>query len=379
MSSSTQQSQFNPQVFLAALGAGGIAVAPFAIMQYIFPHSAGLITLFDVLNQNLNIYQNIFLWFALVVMPVFSIIHFVLLFRFIPALISFIKYNLKQHLSDPLQSPALVIPILALTMSMNVFIGVIRFFIPLVQINFQNLMWPALVFWIVLLVTQFTLQIKILQNTYTKDFAAEKISFNWLVQALSMGMLSVVGSGIAALAKDITIMDISGFLSLMAATFAIFLTFIGLTISVFNQIFAKSLPENKSLPAFLNLVPVTTVLAITFFRLGHFVENRFHYHLDFFLLLVILSTFAFQTWYLIFSIGLIKPFWKNDFLTKNFYLTQWSLICPFVAYAVLGAFASAEFGNNQFIFALSTVSLVAGIVIYAVLGFKAINYSKTQN
>ena len=376
---SSLKSNFNPQIFLSALGAGGIAVAPFAIMQYVFPHGAGLVTLDQVLNQNLNTFQTLFLWFGLIVMPIFALLHFILLIKYIPGLISFIKYNIEHHLSDPLQSPPLVIPLLALTMSMNVFIGVIRFFVPAIQTNFQNLMWPALIFWLILFGMQMVLQIKILQNSYIKDFEAEKISFNWLVQALSMGMLSVVGSGIAALAKDTTVADISAFLSLVSASFAIFLTFVGLLISIYNQIFAKSLPENKSLPAFLNLIPVTTVLAITFFRLGHYLENRFHYHLDYFFFFVILTTFAFQTWYLLFSLGLIKPFWRHDFISKNFYLTQWSLICPFIAYAVLGAFASAEFGKNQIIFGLSTVSLSIGIIIYIILAYKHIFYNKKTN
>jgi hypothetical protein len=363
---------FNPQVYLSALGAGGIAVTPFAIMQYVFPHGDGLVTLDQIINQNLNLSQQIFFWFALIIMPVFGLLHFVIMLIFLPKLIAFLKVGFKLHLADSLQSPSLVIPLLAITMSMNVFIGVVRFFIPAVQENFQSLMLPALIFWIIIFTTQIILQIKILQNSYVKDFAAEKISFNWLVQALSMGMLSVVGSGIAALAKDTQITDTAAFLTLVSASFSIFLTLIGMMIAVYNQIYAKSLPENKNLPAFLNLIPVSTVLAITFFRLGHFLENRFHYHLDPFFFFVIVTTFAFQTWYLVFSVTLIKPFWKHDFLSKNFYLSQWSLICPFIAYSVLGAFTFAEFGKNQLIFGISSLSLLVGISIYIILGYKAI-------
>jgi hypothetical protein len=144
-------------------------------------------------------------------MPVFGLLHFVIMLIFLPKLIAFLKVGFKLHLADSLQSPSLVIPLLAITMSMNVFIGVVRFFIPAVQENFQSLMLPALIFWIIIFTTQIILQIKILQNSYVKDFAAEKISFNWLVQALSMGMLSVVGSGIAALAKDTQITDTAAF------------------------------------------------------------------------------------------------------------------------------------------------------------------------
>lgn len=369
---SVSENKFSPQVFLAALGSGGIAVAPFAIMQYTFPHGAGLVTLEQVLSQNLNPFQLFFFWTSLLIMPVFAFLHFAILIYFFPKLIGFLREDLHQHLENVLHSPALVIPLLALTMTMNVFIGVIRFFVPVIQQNFQSLMWPALVFWLMIFGLQLTLQLKILQNSYSQSFLAEKISFNWLVQALSMGMLSVVASGVAALAKDISVADTAAFFALVSGSFSIFLTFTGLMISLHNQIFAKSLPENDRLPAFLNLIPVTTVLAITFFRLGHYLENRFEYHLDSFFFFIILGTFAFQTWYLLFSIGLIKPFWRQDFLSDNFYLAQWSLICPFIAYAVLGSFAVSEFAGSSVIFYITIISFFVGIIFYGILGYKSL-------
>ena len=40
---------FNPLLFLSALGAGGIAIMPFAFMNYAVPHPKGLIALEHVL------------------------------------------------------------------------------------------------------------------------------------------------------------------------------------------------------------------------------------------------------------------------------------------------------------------------------------------
>ncbi|GEM_PF-4440729 len=39
-----EQKKFNPLIFLASLGAGGIAVMPFVLMQYTIEHGEGLIT-----------------------------------------------------------------------------------------------------------------------------------------------------------------------------------------------------------------------------------------------------------------------------------------------------------------------------------------------
>lgn len=39
---------FSPLIFLASLGAGGIAVMPFAFLQYTFSHGPGLVKIADI-------------------------------------------------------------------------------------------------------------------------------------------------------------------------------------------------------------------------------------------------------------------------------------------------------------------------------------------
>jgi hypothetical protein len=39
-----KNNEFSPLIFLASLGAGGIAVMPFVLMQYTIEHGEGLIT-----------------------------------------------------------------------------------------------------------------------------------------------------------------------------------------------------------------------------------------------------------------------------------------------------------------------------------------------
>lgn len=40
----SMKKEFSPLVFLASLGAGGVAVMPFVLMQYTIEHGKGLIT-----------------------------------------------------------------------------------------------------------------------------------------------------------------------------------------------------------------------------------------------------------------------------------------------------------------------------------------------
>jgi len=61
--------------------------------------------------------------------------------------------------------------------------------------------------------------IRITRNAFIKNFDFEKITFSWLLLPMTIGMVSVVGAGIAALAKDSTIASTAAFFTFMSAVF----------------------------------------------------------------------------------------------------------------------------------------------------------------
>jgi len=68
-------------------------------------------------------------------------------------------------------------PILAFAMTMNVMIGVVRFFFPILSDNLQSLMLPALVVWIVLRILAMISTISLTKNSFVQSFELEKMTF----------------------------------------------------------------------------------------------------------------------------------------------------------------------------------------------------------
>jgi len=69
---------FSPLSFLASLGAGGIAVIPFAFFQYTLSHGKGLINISQIGHGSLPLLKEILFYSLEGIMIVFTLIHFIL-------------------------------------------------------------------------------------------------------------------------------------------------------------------------------------------------------------------------------------------------------------------------------------------------------------
>ncbi len=364
---------FNPLTFLAALGAGGIAVAPFALMQYNFPHPKGLITenMIDQIASNLPLWQSAMVPFFEGGMVFFAVLHFILLGWFFTKYFRAKSQGEYQNLEkNPLANASLLAPYLAVAMSFNVFIGVIRYFVPFLQTNFQALMAPALVAWIVLLGMNLWRVMQLLKINFTHNFDLKQAHFGWMLFPFSLGMTAVVGSGIAALAKQPEIAHWAAFLTLVAWTGSAFLL-LGKLVTLFQIHYEKpGLPDRAFLPSTLAVVPILTVLGIAAFRLSHYMENQLHLHAEWLAPVSVSVTFAFQTFYLLFGLSLLKNYLTREFTKSDYYPSQWALICPFVAWSVLGAFVGFATASSPLFFGLQVLSMLVGIGFYGVIGMR---------
>lgn len=204
---------FNPLSFLASVGSGGIAVAPFVFFQYTIPHGKGLISLSQVLQHGVDSGNSIFYFLLMGIMISFGLLHFVLTFRLVANLVSFMKTpEYKEYINNPQKNTSILALFTSLGMTFNVFIAVVRYFIPYLHQNFQSLILPALIVWSVLWFFLMRTEIKVLKSAFEKDFDLPKLSFGWLLHPFALSMVTVAGSGIAAMAKDITLANIAAFM-----------------------------------------------------------------------------------------------------------------------------------------------------------------------
>lgn len=368
--------KFTPLIFLASLGAGGIAVIPFTFMQYTLEHGEGLITRAQLWSQGFSGLLGLYYYSLEAIMIVFALIHFVLTFWFLKKLISWMKTNEFREMShNPLENSALLAPFISILMTMNLFIGPIRYFLPALSENFQSLFLPAMIFWSILFVAILWTEIYLLGISFKKGFDINKITFGWLLHPFLLSMLTVIGTGIAAMAKDSGIANAAAFMSMISGSMGIFLLLVKIIMIFKSHFAAEALPEKNFLPSFLIVIPNITLFSISAFRFGHFLERHHGFHMGAYFYIVIGMAFAFEIWYLLFGLSLLFDYFKKNHF-KEFYVTQWGLICPFVAFAVLGTFAYNTIMPNIFIYSLIVLGMIASIVFYLELFFK--QFGKTK-
>ncbi len=359
---------FNPLMFLMSLGAGGIAVIPFAFFQYTVKHGKGLIQLSQMGHGTLPFLQEVLFRFLESVMVVFAVIHLVATFMMVRSLVRFVKSgSYKDFIGDPLKNAAILAPFISIVMTMNVFIGPIRFFVPPFAANLQVFMLPALVAWSVIWVLLMRMEMKLLRISFTKSFDVSKISFGWLLHPFALGMTTVTGTGIAALAKNASVAHVAAFMSFVSGTMGFFLLVVKLMAIFKSHFAAPGLPEKQFLPSFLIVIPNITLYAISAFRLGHYLEHHHAVHLGAYFKIVMTVAFAFETWYLMFGLTLLKDYFKKDFFKREFYVSQWGFVCPVVAYAVLGSFVYKVFLPSAVLYGAIIVTLAAGVALFFLL------------
>ncbi|PIE45262.1 MAG: hypothetical protein CSA45_03710 [Gammaproteobacteria bacterium] len=375
-----KNNHFTPMIFLASLGAGGISVIPFAFLQYVIPHGKGLVQRAEIDFASLSAGGALLHYSLDGIMILFAAIHLYLTIVYSGRLWRFIKVDsFKAFMGDPLKNTAILPPFISIVMTMNVFIGPIRYFIPWFADNLQLMMVPALIVWLIIYVLLIMTEIKLLKASFLQRFDIDKISFGWLLHPFALGMLTVTGTGFAALAKSPTVAHTAAFLTMVSGSMGLFLFSIKI-FTVFNRYFRnEGLGEKALLPSFLIVLPNITLYAIALFRWGHYLEHHHSIHLDAYFTLIITGAFAFETWYLLFGIVLLFDYFRKDYFKKEYYVTQWGLICPFVAYAVLASFTYSSFLSVVVFSGLSLLFMVVSIVFYLDLLLRHVKCQKNTD
>jgi hypothetical protein len=303
-----------------------------------------------------------------IIMIVFAIIHFFLMGNLYSKLFKYMKSDsYSSFIKDPIRNSAIMAPFVATAMTMNVFIGPIRFFIPAFSANLQLFMLPALIVWLGIWALTMRMEIKLLKISFEQSFDVNKISFGWLLRPFALGMVTVTGTGIAAMAKDPNVAHVAAFASLMSGGMGLFLLLVKM-VSVFkSHLAADGMPAKQLLPSLLIVLPNITLFAISGFRLGHYISHQHGADMHLFSNAIIVIAFAFSTWYMMFGLALLKDYFKNHFFKKEFYVSQWGLVCPFVAYAVLGSFFYKAFAPNPIMMTVLISTMLGSVALYFTL------------
>ncbi len=367
--------RFNMLWFVMALGLGGTSVAGFAVLNFAFPRPEGMKGLVSAeqlgpFAQSLGGAHAALYEYLRVHIAAFGVLHLVALAFVFSLFFAWRQKHSKLYAElreDTTRNAVTIAPALALGMTFNVLLSGGVFYSPWIRDNMQQLMGAALGFWGLLFAYTMLLALQIQKTYLERGFDVLKMHFGWLLIPFALAMSGVSGSGIAALAEDETIAKGAFLISLVPFTMAAFLALVKL-VSIFRSQYRLGRPERiEFLPSFFVIIPLTTLLAITLYRYGHFFDHHFEGHLPAaYYSLVTAGAWAFQLWYLALGLLLLGAYFKNNlFSMKYFDESQWSLICPMVALAVLGAFVYKTTFSHPFILAAVGVFLVVDVVVIA--------------
>lgn len=367
--------RFNMLWFVMALGLGGTSVAGFAFLNYTFPRPEGMKGLVSAHTLGPHaaelggVYQALYEYMRVHIVT-FGVLHLAALGLVLGLFVAWRRSfpeRYRELRSDTTRNAVTIAPALALGMTFNVFLVGGAFFSPWVHTNMQSIMGMALGVWALLFAYTMYLALQIQKAYLDKGFDVLKMHFGWLLIPFALGMTAVSGSGIAALAHDPLISKTAFLLSLMPFTMATFLTLVKL-VSVFRSQYRLGRPERvEFLPSFFIIIPIVTLLAITVFRYGHFFDHQFEGHLpQAFFALTTAGGWAFQLWYLALGVLLLGAYFKNHlFSMKYFDESQWGLVCPMVALAVLGTFVYKTLLPHPAVLGAVGLFMVADVVVIA--------------
>ena len=164
---------------------------------------------------------------------------------------------------------------------------------------------------------------------------------------------------------------------MISITMGLFLLLVKMVMIFKSHFSAEGLPDKNFLPSFLIVIPNITLFAISLFRLGHFLEHHHGFHLEGYFYIVIGFAMAFEIWYMLFGLSLLIPYFRNHHF-REFYVSQWGLVCPFVAFTVLGSFAYNNVLAVPVINIMIYITLIVTVALYFELLFKQIKCLKSE-
>ncbi|KUO50134.1 MAG: hypothetical protein APF76_06630 [Desulfitibacter sp. BRH_c19] len=321
--------KFTPFKFQLPLAAGGVALMAFNYLMFAVPHGEGLITISNITWAKLSLGQ-IFTFYPLIgIMLALTIINLLFSIVFVKSLIQWL-FNNKEYKDfmngAPTQNIGILVPIASLSMSANVILGPVGFFIPELSSNLQSMMLPALIFYGFLLCMLFVLELKLVKAWFCQPLDLPKLNFVWLIDVFAFGVVNLTGSGIASMASDRVISSIAAFASFFALSVGIFLLITKLTYLVYLQIQSSSLPPKQVLPSYFIVVPITCLFGFSFYRITSYLSSHFEFNVDVLSFSFINFSYVITISWAIFCLYLLSDYFKNYFYKSDFSPTQWSMV-----------------------------------------------------
>jgi|GEM_PF-3785851 len=344
-----QAKPFQPIRFLAAMATGGLASAP-----YLFRETAAL-------------HGSLAAW-ATWASVLFIAVHYALTIGFfVQGRKWLMGPGLKTFREDWTKSPQILMPLGALAMSINVWVGPVRGIFPIVDSAMA--IWAPLltIAWIMIAVVSLWTVTGLLTQVYAGAIEITKLGFVWLFPSLALGLVATSGSFLAGMAPLSWEAHVTGLGSAVAALAGLFVMAVMVPTVVRNQLRAQALPPQGGSYSILNMIPTVALYGIAFFHWSAYAEHWLGWNMKSAAGMVMLVTWAFATGYMVFGFRLLYKTIKTDLMQKNYVGNQWALSCVPIAWSVLTSLLQIALFPSMGWTVLAGVAIIATAPVFILL------------
>jgi len=334
---------FNPMCFLSALGAGGLSVSFFMYLMFLIPHKNAPMATFNHIYPVLleGSYLSFISIFAMVLIIVFAFLHFKLLIFSTKQFNNYKKTdNYKNLIKSNNEISLMTIP-LTFAMTINVCFVLGAVFVP----NLWSIVEYMFPFALLAFASAGFFALKIFFDYFTRLLTQGSFDFtknNNLSQMISIFAFSMIAVGFAApgaMSHHTVINAIGIFGSIFFTSISILLLLIKLTIGFVNML--QSGINTEASPSLWIMIPILTLLGITFVRITFGLDHNFNTPVS------KSSLFTFTSFIValqvIFGILGYKVMKENKYFEEYIIgdkksSVSFALLCPGVAFMVFGMF-----------------------------------------
>lgn len=337
------QDKYTPMYHLGALGTGGLSISFFLYLNFMLPHESGIISfdqLWPVLSGEPS-WKAFWIGMCLAVVFSLAILHLVLMAWNTREFSLYKKTEAYTKLRTSSAEISLMVVPLTMCMTVNVLFvtssllipglwDVIEYIFPLAMATFLAIGIYAL---------------RIMGDYFCRMFLHRGYDFeqmNSLAPMVSIFALSMISVGLAAPAamshvREIVTLAIA--LSAFFATSAALLMFVMLVIG-FHSMLTHGI-RVEAAPSLWLMIPITTLLGITFMRTSHGMGEALGGHVSSAeTFAVLMALFSVQVIFGLIGYAVMKRlnYFKDFIHGDKIHAPTYALVCPGVAFPVFGMF-----------------------------------------
>lgn len=335
--------KYTPLYFLIALGAGGLAVSFFMYLTFLVPHKNIPMATFDFVYPVLfqGTWLSLVSVIAIVFILIFAFLHFKLLLWNIHQYKAYKQTQAYKTLINSNAEVTLMALPLTFAMTINIFFVLGAVFIPSLW-NYIEYLFPFALLGFAFVGYH---ALKIFMIYYarlisTGDFdSTQNNNLSQMISIFAFSMLAVGFAAPGAMSHSIGINAIGIFGAIFFSAMAMLLLMIKLTLG-FKDMFKHGIGGEAS-PSLWIIIPILTLLGITFIRISFGFDHHFDTHLDHTTLFTLTSFIvSLQIIFGLLGLSVMKSInYFDEFIHGDKKSpASFALICPGVASMIFGMF-----------------------------------------